>query len=52
MVSQLGPRSQGPLPNYLHHVIRLECPCLTREQPPLGEDSSLVRQGDSKRITW
>ena len=29
-----GPRPQRPLPKYLHHVIRLESPFLTREQPP------------------
>ena len=37
---------------YLRHVIRLESPCLTRELTSPQGACSLVRQGDSKRITW
>ena len=46
------PRSQGPLPHYLRHVIRFESPCLTRELSSPQGGCSLARQGDSKRITW
>ena len=37
---------------WFRHVIRLESPCLTRELSSPQGGCSLVRQGDSKRITW